>query len=153
MPNRAQRRANARRNSQETEFRARSRQGLSDEYALQQQSIHLQDGGSAQWKPTASTGQVETENHVEAVDTETLSIKNPAPVRAPRGVRGWARLCSWVLIVVAAIAFLAVMWIPGLPLWLIITVACVFGVGVLSLFFTSGDPTRNPHLDDHGTAV
>ena len=50
-------------------------------------------------------------------------------------------------------AFLVVMWLPSHPMWLISTVAIVFAVGVLSLFFTAGNPKHNPNLDQNGTAV
>lgn len=63
----------------------------------------------------------------------------------PRGVVGAHR--------VSAIMFFVVMWIPNRPMWSIITIAAVFAAGVVSLFFTAGDPKNNPNLDQNGTAV
>ena len=68
-------------------------------------------------------------------------------------MRQWFRVVSWVLIVIAAIAFLVIMWLPTHPIWLVATVSGVFVVGVLSLFFTAGDSKHNPNLDQNGTAV
>ena len=73
--------------------------------------------------------------------------------KAPHSIRQWFRVASWVLIAVAAIAFLVIMWLPSHPMWLIATVSIVFAVGVLSLFFTAGDSKHNPNLDQNGTAV
>ena len=67
--------------------------------------------------------------------------------KAPHSVRQGSRVASWVLIALSAIAFLVVMWLPSHPMWLISTVAIVFAVGVLSLFFTAGNPKHNPNLD------
>jgi hypothetical protein len=71
----------------------------------------------------------------------------------PQGIRQWLRLLSWVLIVLSCVAFLVIMWLSNVPMWLVITVSAVFAVGVLSLFFVGGSPKENPNLDDYGTAV
>ena len=79
--------------------------------------------------------------------------KNPKMFKAPHSVRQWIPCGQWVLIALSAIAFLVVMWLPSHPMWLIATVSIVFAVGVLSLFFTAGNPKHNPNLDQNGTAV
>lgn len=153
MPNRAERRAQAKRNrrgvpQQYDQTQGRARSGMLDEYQLQEKSRRLQDGTDGPWKPSASTI-TETEN---ALNTNP-DYKNPKMFKAPHSVRQWFRVASWVLIALSAIAFLVVMWLPSHLMWLISTVAIVFAVGVLSLFFTAGNPKHNPNLDQNGTAV
>lgn len=147
MPNRAERRAQAKRNrrgvpQQYDQTQGRARSGMLDEYQLQEKSRRLQDGTDGPWKPSASTI-TETEN----VLNTNPDYKNPKMFKAPHSVRQWFRVASWVLIALSAIAFLVVMWLPSHPMWLISTVAIVFAVGVLSLFFTAGNPKHNPNLD------
>lgn len=149
MPNRAERRANAKRsrrgtNSQPQRVQTRSRQGMVDEYSLQERSVRLENGQTAEWKPTSSS------DLPEQSASSARTMRKPG---APRGVRGWLRFVSWALIILSAIAFLVVMWIPGMPTWSTIVVAAVFAVGVLSLFFVAGNPKDNPNLDEYGTAV
>lgn len=149
MPNRAERRAQAKRTRQGTQDRfdrTRGRTGIVDEYALQERSRHLIEDGGTGWKPKAETLSLPT------LDDDP-DLKNPTVLRAPHSVRQWFRVASWVFIVAAAIAFFVVMWLPSHPLWLMITVSAVFVVGVISLFFTAGDYRHNPNLDANGTAV
>lgn len=153
MPNRAERRAQEKRNrrgvpQQYDQTRGRARSGMIDEYALQQKSIRLEEGTDGEWKPTAH---IKDETVVQ-MDTDP-KMRNPKLFKAPHSVRQALRIVSWVLIVIAAIAFLVVMWLPTKPTWLIVTVAAVFVVGVLSLFFTAGNSKHNPNLDANGTAV
>ncbi len=153
MPNRAERRAQAKSNrrgvpQQYDQTQGRARSGMLDEYQLQEKSRRLQDGTDGPWKPSASTI-TETEN----VLNTNPDYKNPKMFKAPHSVRQWFRVASSVLIALSAIAFLVVMWLPSHPMWLISTVAIVFAVGVLSLFFTAGNPKHNPNLDQNGTAV
>lgn len=127
MPNRAERRAQAKRNrrgvpQQYDQTQGRARSGMLDEYQLQEKSRRLQDGTDGPWKPSASTI-TETEN----VLNTNLDYKNPKMFKAPHSVRQWFRVASWVLIALSAIAFLVVMWLPSHPMWLISTVAIVFG--------------------------
>ena len=129
MPNRAERRAQAKRNrrgvpQQYDQTQGRARSGMLDEYQLQEKSRRLQDGTDGPWKPSASTI-TETEN---ALNTNP-DYKNPKMFKAPHSVRQWFRVASWVLIALSAIAFLVVMWLPSHPMWLISTVAIVFAVG------------------------
>ena len=131
MPNRAERRAQAKRNrrgvpQQYDQTQGRARSGMLDEYQLQEKSRRLQDGTDGPWKPSASTI-TETEN----VLNTNPDYKNPKMFKAPHSVRQWFRVASWVLIALSAIAFLVVMWLPSHPMWLISTVAIVFAVGVL----------------------
>lgn len=156
MANRAERRAEAKRAkkgipSQYDQSRGRARTGLVDEYALQQKSIRLQEGndGVDGWKPTATTISEEVESPFDA----NPNYRDPKAFKAPHSVRQWFRVVSWALIVIAAIAFLVVMWLPTKPVWLVVTTAIVFVVGVASLFFTAGNPKNNPNLDQNGTAV
>ena len=153
MPNRAERRRaakNQRRGipSQYDQTRGRGRGGMIDEYALQEKSRRIQEGEDGPWKPTGGT--------VAEADTTLITNPNyndPKAFKAPHSVRQWFRVVSWVLIVIAAIAFLVIMWLPTHPIWLVATVSGVFVVGVLSLFFTAGDSKHNPNLDQNGTAV
>ncbi|PLS30899.1 hypothetical protein Uis1B_1188 [Bifidobacterium margollesii] len=154
MPNRAERRANAKRarrgNSRNTRPQmARSREGMVDEYSLQEKSIRLQNGQTGEWKPSAS--KLVPEGTGE--QGHATNRREPRSLRAPQGVRGWLRFLCWTLIVLSAIAFLVVMWIPNMPTWSVIVVAAVFAVGVLSLFFVAGNPKDNPNVDANGTAV
>lgn len=155
MPNRAERRAQEKRNrrgvpQQYDETRGRARSGMIDEYALQQKSIRLQEGtdtGGA-WKPTAH---IQDETVVQMDTDPTMS--NPKLLKAPHSLHQWFRVISWLLIVIAAIAFVVVMWLPSQPIWLVLAIAIVFAVGVISLFFTAGNSKHNPNLDANGTAV
>ncbi|KAA8820336.1 hypothetical protein CSQ85_00580 [Bifidobacterium rousetti] len=158
MPNRAERRAKAKADrrgvpSQYDSTRGRGRAGMIDEYQLQERSRRLQEGESVgPWKPTGGT--VETD--VEAATlTTNPDYRNPKAFKAPHSTRQWFRVGSWTLIAIAVIAFFVVMWLPSAarPMWLVATVAGVFIVGVVSLFFTAGDSKHNPNLDQNGTAV
>lgn len=152
MPNRAERRSKNRNGvpDQYDQTRGRGRSGMIDEYALQEKSRRLKEGGDGPWKPTSS----ELEHAEEvAMDTNPDNFDLPQVLRAPHSARQWFRVASWVLIVVSAIMFFVVMWIPNRPMWSIITIAAVFAAGVVSLFFTAGDPKNNPNLDQNGTAV
>lgn len=146
MPNRAERRAQAKRSRRGVaeEPQAVRRRGV-NEYTLQERSRRLAESGEAEWKPSGGT--------VIDLDNVASASKRPKPVQTPHSVRQWFRIVTWLLIVVAAIAFVVVMWLPSHPMWLIMTVAIVFVVGVLSLFFTAGNPKNNPNLDSNGTAV
>lgn len=153
MPNRAERRAEAKRArkgipSQYDQTRGRARSGLVDEWSLQQKSIRLQDGTDGEWKP--SGGPVEKP---DTTMTTNPDYRNPKAFKSPHSVRQWFRVVSWTLIVLSAIAFLVAMWLPNDPVWLVIAICVVFCVGVLSLFLTAGNPKHNPNLDAHGTAV
>ncbi|PJM72984.1 hypothetical protein CS006_06955 [Bifidobacterium primatium] len=149
MPNRAERRANAKRNrkgtaKQPARYQARSREGLVDEYSLQEKSIRLQDGQTGEWKPSARTD----------LPVQNAPVtREPGKLSLPHTARGWVRFLCWLLIVLSALAFFVVMWIPNMPTWSVIVVSAVFAVGVLSLFFVSGDPKDNPNVDEYGTAV
>lgn len=153
MANRAERRRaakNQRRGipSQYDQTRGRGRGGMIDEYALQEKSRRIQEGEDGPWTPSGGS--------VAEADTTLTTNPNyhdPKAFKAPHSVRQWFRVVSWALIVIAAIAFLVIMWLPTHPIWLVATVAGVFIVGVLSLFFTAGDSKHNPNLDQNGTAI
>jgi hypothetical protein len=144
MPNRAERRAQARQSRngvpQPNQPNNRGRGGLVDEYSLQERSRRLAESGDVEWKPRAETVIAE-------------KGEDDKPIRPPHSVRQWFRVLTWLLIVASAIAFAVLMWIPKRPMWVIIAVCAAFVVGVLSLFFTAGDYRHNPNLDDNGTAV
>lgn len=89
----------------------------------------------------------------ESLLTTSPNYTNPKMFKAPHSARQWFRVISWLLIALSAIAFLVIMWLPSHPMWLVATVSIVFAVGVLSLFFTAGNPKHNPNLDQNGTAV
>ncbi|KAB8293639.1 tripartite tricarboxylate transporter TctB family protein [Bifidobacterium avesanii] len=158
MPNRAERRAAAKREKrgipqQYDRTRGRGRANMVDEYALQEKSRRLQEGidDSGPWKPTARTEDVESETEYNV----NPNYRNPSKgLTAPSSARGWFRAVSWTLIALAIIGFFVVMWVPNAPMWAIITVSAVFAVGVLSLFFVAAkSPRENPNVDAHGTAV
>jgi Flp pilus assembly protein TadB len=117
----------------------RSRAGLLDESSLQRKSENLSDRGVGEWVPNASSLYDEAENDGE--------------IRRKRTPIQWVRFAFWALIVVAAIAFVVVMWIPSLPQMVVIIIAAVLAVGVLSLFFTRPSHEKNPYVDENGTAV
>ena len=142
MPNRAERRAQAKNNrrgvpQQYDQTHGRARSGMLDEYQLQEKSRRLHDG-------------IE---ETESLLTTSPNYTNPKMFKAPHSARQWFRVISWLLIALSAIAFLVIMWLPSHPMWLVATVSIVFAVGVLSLFFTAGNPKHNPNLDQNGTAV
>lgn len=143
MSNRAERRARDKgaHKSEKTSFSrgaAKSRRGTMDEMSLQEKSRRLANGEDGQWKPTG---------HSESVLNETKLVKKPG------GVKQWFRALSWTLIVLSALSFLVVMWVPDVPMWAILTICAVFSVSVLSLFFVGGSYKDNPQLDSYGTAV
>ncbi|MEE0654965.1 tripartite tricarboxylate transporter TctB family protein [uncultured Bifidobacterium sp.] len=152
MANRAERRARNKGGvpEQYDATQGRGRSGMIDEYQLQEKSRRLKEGKTGPWKPTSS--ELEHAEKV-AMDTDPNDFDPPQVIRAPHSVRQWFRVASWVVIVVSAIMFFVVMWLPQHPLWSIITVSACFAAGVLSLFFTAGDPKNNPNLDQNGTAV
>ena len=152
MANRAQRRSknNGGMPSQYDSTQGRGRSGMIDESQLQERSRRLKEGKKGPWKPSSS----ELEKYEEiALDTDPDNYDPPQVLRAPHSGRQWARLFSWIVIVVSAISFFVVMWVPNLPRWVIITVCAVIAGGVISLFFTAGDSKNNPNLDQNGTAV
>ena len=153
MPNRAERRANAKADrrgvpSQYDQTQGRGRAGMIDEYQLQEKSRRLQEGTDGPWKPTAHT--ISEQENVLATNP---NYSNPKAFKAPHSVRQWFRVVSWILIVASVIGFFVGMWLPSHPIWLIATISGVFIVGVLSLFFTAGNYRHNPNLDENGTAV
>ncbi|RSX55993.1 hypothetical protein D2E26_0556 [Bifidobacterium dolichotidis] len=152
MANRAERRARAKGNGgvppQYDSTNGRGRKGMIDEQQLQQRSQRLAEGKKGPWKPTSSV--IEAQDSV--LDTDPNDY-NPPAVHAPHSARNWARVISWIVIVLSAIAFFVVMWLPSHPDWAILIVAGVFALGVISLFFTAGNPKNNPNLDQYGTAV
>lgn len=142
MPNRAERRATAKRNKQNKgvpqqydETKGRNRGGMIDEYEL-----------NGEWKPSSSVQQATSE-------AEDINLSNPNISGSPHSVRQVFRIITWTLIVLCAVAFLVIMWIPSVPMWLIITIAAVFGVSVISLFFVAGNSKDNPNLDANGCAI
>ena len=154
MPNRAERRATAKRNKQNKgvpqqydETKGRNRGGMIDEYALQERSRRLEEHElDGEWKPSSSVQQATSE-------AEDINLSNPNISGSPHSVRQVFRIITWTLIVLCAVAFLVIMWIPSVPMWLIITIAAVFGVSVISLFFVAGNSKDNPNLDANGCAI
>ena len=125
MANRAQRRSknNGGMPSQYDSTQGRGRSGMIDESQLQERSRRLKEGKKGPWKPSSS----ELEKYEEiALDTDPDNYDPPQVLRAPHSGRQWARLFSWIVIVVSAISFFVVMWVPNLPMWVIITVCAVF---------------------------
>lgn len=159
MPNRAERRAQAKRAKRgETANQSRNmrtaraprRDDAVDEYSLQQRSLHLQESSTDEWKPSGST---EPRDHSHDVTPDDLAFRNPKNAPKPSSARGWGRFFSWLFIILSGIAFIVVMFLPNKPLWAIVTVSVIFVLGVLSLFLFSGSPSDNPNVDSNGTAV
>ncbi|WP_297316109.1 tripartite tricarboxylate transporter TctB family protein [Bifidobacterium indicum] len=151
MTNRAERRAQAKRSrrGERDQYQGvdRGRAGLVDERTLQERSRRLAAGQSGEWKPTGHSdlpdeGQVSNPNY-----------RNPKLVRSPHSFRQWMRILAWFLIIGSGIAFLVCMWFPKIPLWATITMAAVFCLGIVLLFFVGGSYKDNPNLDSYGTAV
>ena len=85
MPNRAERRAQAKNNrrgvpQQYDQTHGRARSGMLDEYQLQEKSRRLQDGTDGPWKPTGGTIE-ETESHQpelhEPEDVQGTAFRTP----------------------------------------------------------------------------
>ena len=88
MPNRAERRAQAKNNrrgvpQQYDQTHGRARSGMLDEYQLQEKSRRLQDGTDGPWKPTGGTIE-ETEsllttspNYHEPEDVQGTAFRTP----------------------------------------------------------------------------
>ena len=128
MPNRAERRAQAKNNrrgvpQQYDQTHGRARSGMLDEYQLQEKSRRLQDGTDGPWKPTGGTIE-----ETESLLTTSPNYTNPKMFKAPHSARQWFRVISWLLIALSAIAFLVIMWLPSHPMWLVATVSIVFAV-------------------------
>ncbi|NEG69184.1 tripartite tricarboxylate transporter TctB family protein [Bifidobacterium choloepi] len=154
MPNRAERRAAARKGKggvpkQYDATKGRARSGMIDETGLQDKSVRIQQK-EEEWTPTSSELKAE---EVRAMDTDPNDYDPQKVIKAPHSARQVCRIITWCVIVLSAIMFFIVMWLPNHPTWSIITVSAVFAVGVLSLFFDAGDWHNNPNLDQNGTAV
>lgn len=155
VTNRAQRRANnrsARRNGTDS-TRPEATRSATDQARFNRHADRVASG-KGEWKP----GRVDADGDVISTEAAASSRQEQSQVLNPtlsrkRTWRDWLRFASWVLIVVSALAFLIVMWIPNLPMWAIITVSAIFAVGVLSLFVVRGDSDKNPYVDENGTAV
>ena len=109
MPNRAERRAQAKNNrrgvpQQYDQTHGRARSGMLDEYQLQEKSRRLQDGTDGPWKPTGGTIE-----ETESLLTTSPNYTNPKMFKAPHSARQWFRVISWLLIALSAIAFLVIM--------------------------------------------
>ncbi|MEK0306609.1 tripartite tricarboxylate transporter TctB family protein [Bifidobacterium favimelis] len=151
MTNRAERRAQAKRNRRGEADRysggERGRAGLLDEAALQARSRRLSSGQDGEWKPS---GHSEAE---ELTAEDDPGLRNPKAAQAPHTLKQWLRLVCWVFLGLSALAFVVCMWFPRVPMWAIITMVVVFGLGVIGLFFTGRPFQENPNLDSYGTAV
>ncbi len=145
MPNRAQRRANARRNKNGDTERRVSDQGL-----FEAKADAVAQGRTGEWRPSRVDPAEELRREQELTPQE-----KDAQATVSARTTGWgiAKLISWLLIILSALAFLIIMWIPGLPMWGILTVTIIFGLGVLSLFIVRSPNDVNPYLDANGTAV
>lgn len=151
MANRKERRAKARQNrrgipSQYDDTKGRARGGMIDEYALQERSRKLVERKNGEWKPSSSV--TDEEERVAANTRRTES--GDETMNKVRKVIG---VCSWAVLLLSALAFLVIMWLPSQPIALVITVSVLFALGVFGLFFSFSNSKRNPRLDEHGTAI
>jgi Flp pilus assembly protein TadB len=145
MANRAQRRAQARnKNAQNV---TREQRSANDQATFEARADRVARTNSGEWRP----GKVEenvlpTPQEVEEQKVEEQEHRKHTGLDV-------AKFISWLIIVLSALAFLIVMWIPHLPLWAILLVSAIFVIGVLSLFIVRSTHYRNPYLDENGTAV
>jgi len=142
VANRAQRRANGKAARRTGEAIPEASRSATDQALFNRQADRVAEG-QIEWTP----------GRVTAADESVPSPVTNPQLKRRRTWRDWLRLSSWILIVVSAVVFLVVMWIPNLPLWAIITVSAAFALGVLSLFLVRGGNTDNPYLDANGTAI
>ena len=68
-------------------------------------------------------------------------------------VRKVVGVFSWAVILLSALAFLVIMWLPNQPIVLVVVVSVLFALGVFGLFFSFSNSRQNPRLDEHGTAI
>lgn len=151
MANRKERRAKARQNrrgipSQYDDTKGRARGGMIDEYALQERSRKLVERKNGEWKPSSSVTEEE-----ERVATNTRRTESGDETM--NKVRKVIGVCSWAVLLLSALAFLVIMWLPSQPIALVITVSVLFALGVFGLFFSFSNSKSNPRLDEHGTAI
>lgn len=142
--NRAQRRAD--RKTQKKAQTADERdvtQSATSQWMYDQKAANIEAGRPGQWRP----GKVEVSDI--AIPSRSLDPK----LAHTHSAWSYGKAVGWSLIVLSAIAFLVVMWIPQLPVWAIITVSAVFIAGVLSLFIMQSPRDINPNVDENGTAV
>lgn len=138
--NRAQRRAD--RKAQKKDEREVS-QSATSQWMYDQKAANIENGQPGQWRP----------GKIESRDIVTSTVALDAKLAHAHSAWGYGKAVAWTLIVLSAIAFLVVMWIPQLPTWAIITVSAVFIAGVLSLFIIQSPRDVNPNVDENGTAV
>lgn len=151
MANRKERRAREKQGrrgipSQYDETKGRARGGMLDEYELQERSRRLQEYGAGPWKPTSN---VTAEEERLSRNIQRAQVGDDTW----NAVRKVVSVCSWAAILISALAFLVIMWLPAQPIVLVITIAVLFALGVFGLFFTIGNAKSNLHLDEHGTAI
>ena len=118
----------------------RNRSALLDEESLQERSVRLVEGKSAEWKPSS-------------LETQRQELQAQEAASKSRGWRGWLTIASLVVIGLSIVGFFTLMWLPTHPLWLVATISGVFAVGVLTLSIASQGGRANPKLDEHGTAI
>ncbi len=151
MANRKERRAKERQSrkgipSQYDETKDRARGGMTDEYNLQERSRRLQESGTGPWKPTSNVT-AEEERLARNVKRSQVGDDTWNVVRKVVGV------FSWAVILLSALAFLVIMWLPSQPIVLVVVVSVLFALGVFGLFFSFSNSRQNPRLDEHGTAI
>lgn len=151
MANRKERRAKARQSrrgipSQYDQTNGRGRDGMIDEYNLQEHSRRLQENGVDGWKPSSSVTQSQSK-------MEQNIKRAQAGDDTWNAVRKVIGVCSWAVLLLSAFAFLVIMWLPSQPMVLVVTIAVLFALGVFGLFFSFSNAKQNPRLDEHGTAI
>lgn len=144
MPNRAQRRAQARNKNDQL---SREQRSANDQATFEARADRVARTNTGEWRP----GRVEASVIPTPQEQEARRVEEQK--HRKRTGLDVAKFVSWLLIVLSAIAFLVIMWIPRLPIWVIITVCAVFVVGVMSLFIVRSPHVKNPYLDENGTAV
>lgn len=151
MVNRAERRARDKQRrkgipAQYDQTNGRGRGGMIDEYTLQERSRRLQEHEHGQWKPTSNVTQ-------QQAQLERAKRRTQVADGTWESVRKILSIFAWTVILLSALAFFIVMWLPHRPVWLVLVVSVLFALGVIGLFFIAGNAQRNPRLDEHGTAL
>jgi Flp pilus assembly protein TadB len=145
MANRAQRRAQAR--NKDAQTLSREQRSANDQATFEARADRVARTNSGVWRPgKVEDNVIPTPQEVEEQKVEEQEHRKHTGLDV-------AKFISWLIIVLSALAFMIVMWIPRLPMWVIILVSAIFVVGVLSLFIVRSPHYHNPYLDENGTAV
>ncbi len=92
---------------------------------------------------------------LQAVREEELRRRRQSSKNA-HPISWWLRVIDWGVIILAAIAFVALIWLPfgdSAKLISVVVITIFFCLGVFNLFFLGRSSKENPNLDEYGTAI